>query len=330
MSAHRILIVDDDCNIRNVLSHFLKADGYEVLTAQDGSEGLTLGTENQPDLILTDVDMPEMDGFEMCRRLKENPSTRFIPIVMVTGRDASEDKMSAWDSGADDFLTKPLHVVEVRARCRSLLRIKDLVGELDSAETVAFAFARAVEAKCRYTWGHSERVTTYALALAHCLEVSEPDREVLRKGAMLHDIGKIYIPDAVLNKPGPLTADEYAIVKEHPAQGTRIVEPLRSVRATIPLIRHHHERMDGSGYPDGLFGGAIPLLARILAVADVYDAISSERPYRPALDHEQSLQILHKDAAKGGLDPELVRIFSDAMASGSLMDANRLHAPAAS
>ncbi|HZZ81325.1 MAG TPA: HD domain-containing phosphohydrolase [Gemmataceae bacterium] len=313
MSVHRILVVDDDVNIRNVLRHILVVDGYEVLTARDGREGLAVATENLPDLILTDVDMPTLDGFEMCRRLKNDPATRFIPIVMVTGREASEDKVSAWDSGADDFLTKPLHIVEVRARCRSLLRIKDLVGQLDSAEAVAFAMARAVEAKCRYTWGHSERVTNYALALARCVSVPESDCEVLRKGAMLHDLGKIKIPDAILNKAGPLTADEYAIVKAHPAEGARIIEPLRSIRTTIPIIRHHHERMDGGGYPDGLFGGAIPLLARILSVADVYDALSSERPYRPALDPERCLQILHKDAAEGGLDGELVRCFAQAL-----------------
>jgi len=178
-----------------------------------------------------------------------------------------------------------------------------------------FAFARAVEAKCRYTWGHSERVASYALALAQQMGVSGAEQEVLRKGATLHDVGKINIPDAILNKPDTLTAEEYDIVKQHPVQGVRIVEPLRSIRETIPLIRWHHERMDGNGYPDGLFGGAIPLLTRILAVADVFDALSSERPYRPALPLLECLDILRTDAARGGLDPELVRCFCAARAT---------------
>ena len=292
-----------------MLEEMLTADGHRVTVACDGREAMDSAVGQPPDLILTDLDMPYMSGYEVCRRIKHDPVTRLIPVIIITGRDRLEDKLRAWDLGADDFLTKPFQSVEVLARCRSLLRVKSLVDELDSAEAVVFAFARAVEAKCRYTWGHSERVTKYALALASQIGVSEAEREVLHKGGMLHDIGKINISDAVLNKPGKLTPEEYAIIKEHPAQGVRIVEPLRSIRETIPIIRWHHERLDGRGYPDGLFGGAIPLLTRILSVADVYDALSSERPYRSALSHEHCLRILREDAAGGGLDPEVVRCF---------------------
>jgi putative two-component system response regulator len=287
----------------------LSTAGYDVRVARDGQEALDLVHLQPPDLVLTDLDMPNMDGYALCQQIKRDPATHLIPVVIVTGRDTCDDKIRAWDLGADEFLTKPFRAIEVLARCRSLLRLKRLVDQLDSAEAVVFAFARTVEAKCRYTWGHSERVTDYALTLARRLALSDEECETLRKGGLLHDIGKICVPDAVLNKPGKLTEDEYATIKEHPVQGVRIIEPLQSVRTAIPLVRWHHERLDGRGYPDGIFGGAIPLLARILAVADVYDALSSERPYRPALPHEECLRILRENALGGGVDPELVHAF---------------------
>jgi putative two-component system response regulator len=218
--------------------------------------------------------------------------------------------MRAWEAGADEFLNKPFHTLEVAARVRSLLRQKDLVDELDSAAAVVYAFARAVEAKCRYTLGHSERVTNYALMLAHRAGLSDNQCAILRQGAVLHDVGKISTPDAILNKPGPLTTEEFEIIKRHPLEGARIVEPLKSVRETLPLIRWHHERLDGAGYPDGLFGGAIPLPVRVLAVADVFDALSSARPYRPALPVPMCIQEMEENAAGGGLDPDLVELFS--------------------
>jgi putative two-component system response regulator len=311
MGPQHILVVDDSEAIAVMLEQLLVTDGYRVSLARDGREALDTVARSRPDLILTDLDMPHVNGYELCRRIKHDPATRLIPVLMITGGTAQEVKLRAWDLGADDFLTKPFDTVEVRARCRSLLRVKRLVDELDSAEAVVFAFARAVEAKSRYTWGHSERVTAHAMALSKQVGLSEAEQDVLRKGAVLHDIGKINIPDAILNKPGALTVEEYDIVKQHPIQGVRIVEPLQSIRDTIPLIRWHHERLDGTGYPDGLFGGAIPLTARILAVADVFDAVSSERPYRPALPLSKCLDILRANAAEGGLDPELVRCFCE-------------------
>jgi putative two-component system response regulator len=257
--------------------------------------------------------MPRLNGFEVCRELKQQPATRLVPILMITGRSAYEARLQAWEKGADDFLSKPFQRVEVIARCRSLLRVKRLVDALDSAETVVFAFARAVEAKSVYTHGHSDRVKAYAHILAERLGIGEHERAVLHRGALLHDLGKMSIPDVVLDKPGPLSAEEYDLVKQHPLQGVRILESLRSVREALPLVRWHHERLDGRGYPDGLMGGSIPLLVRILSVADVYDALSSARPYRPALPHAQCLDVLRSDADGGGLDPELVRVFAGAV-----------------
>jgi putative two-component system response regulator len=317
MKPQRILVVDDNDGIRILLEQLLTTDGHRVDLAHDGRDAMAQVEAELPDLIVTDLDMPHLNGFELCRRVRSKPATRLLPILMITGRNAQEAKLRAWELGADDFLTKPLEMVEVLARCRSLLRMKRLVDELDSAEAVVFGFARTVEAKCRYTWGHSERVTSFASALAQQVGLAEAEQQVLRKGAILHDIGKISIPDAILNKPSALTREEFAIIKQHPMEGTRIVEPLRSVRETIPLIRWHHERLDGNGYPDGLFGGAIPLMVRILAVADVFDAVSSERPYRPALPLAACLDILQTNAAGGGLDPELVRCFCEMQAAPS-------------
>jgi putative two-component system response regulator len=258
-------------------------------------------------------------GFEVCRRLKSDPDTRLLPVLVLTGTGAADARLRAWDLGADEFLTKPFQAVEVAARCRSLLRQKDLVDALDSAESVVFALARAIEAKSPFTHGHSGRVSRYARALAERLGLGEPAIDIRRRGAALHDIGKISTPDAVLDKPGRLTTEEFDVVKRHPAEGARIVEPLRSARDLIPLIRWHHERLDGTGYPDGLAGSAIPLPVRVLSVADVYDALASDRPYRPAMPHGRCREVMAEDAAGGGLEPELVRAFFEAFTVPTVM-----------
>jgi putative two-component system response regulator len=313
-TARRILVVDDNPFITSLLQEGLAAEGHDVILARDGLEAMARVAETAPDLILLDIDLPYLPGDEICRQLKASPATRLIPIVMITGgHSAFQSKLDAWNYGADDFLTKPFHLAEVTTRCRSLLRIKRLIEERDSAESVVFALARAVEAKSPYTHGHSGRVLRYSLALADRVGVSPTDREVLRKGALLHDVGKISIPDAILNKPGPLTADEYTIVKGHAAQGAHIVEPLHSVRDAVPLIRWHHERLDGQGYPDGLRGEQVPRLVRILSVADVYDSLASERPYRGAIPHGRCLEVLRDEAEGGGLDPELVEVFASSV-----------------
>ncbi len=311
--ATRILVTDDDNAVASLLRHLLQAEGYDVTVASDGRAALDAVAGETPDLVLLDLDMPHLSGFEVCRRLKHDPATRLVPILILTGRAASDARLRAWELGADDYLCKPFQPVEVLVRCRSLLRVKRLVDALDSAESVVFAFARAVEAKSPYTHGHSENVTKYALKLAGKVGVSEHERDILRRGGLLHDLGKISIPDAILDKPGPLTAAEYDQVKQHPMEGVRILEGLRSIRASLGLVRWHHERLDGAGYPDGLMGGSIPLLVRILSVANVYDALASARPYRPAWPHADCLEALRINAQGGGLDPELVRCFADVM-----------------
>ncbi|HEY1858829.1 MAG TPA: HD domain-containing phosphohydrolase [Gemmataceae bacterium] len=315
LSAH-VLVVEDEPAIAAMLAALLKKNGYRVSYAVDGYEALDRLAQEPPDLILLDLGLPLLDGYEVCRHIKQDLRTRFVPVVILTAQDPIETRMRVWDVGADEFISKPIQSVELLARCQALLRSKRLTDELETAQSVLFALARAVEAKSAYTHGHAERVTAYALLLADEIHLERGRREILRQGALLHDIGKISIPDAILDKPGALTVEEYEVVKQHTVQGARIVEPLRSLRETVPLIRSHHERLDGKGYPDGLRGDEISLLVRILAVVDVYDALSSLRPYRAAIPLPACLSILRESAAGGGLDRELVEHFA------SVLDAN--------
>jgi putative two-component system response regulator len=310
----RVLVVDDNTGVQAVLCEMLVREGYEVVAAADGREALEVVRRQPPDLVLLDLNMPHVSGDEVCRQLKSNRATRLVPVIMLTGQGDTRTRLEAWEYGADEFLPKPLRLVEVKARCRSLLRIKELVEQRDSAESVVFSLVRALDAKNRYTRGHADRVADYSVRLARAVGLGEDDVETLRKGALLHDIGKIGIPDAILNKPGKLDAAETAVIRAHPAEGARIVEPLASVRAVRPIIRWHHERLDGSGYPDGLRGDEISLPVRIVAVTDVFDSLSSERPYRPAIAADVSLGILREEALNGWLDPELVALFAEMVA----------------
>jgi putative two-component system response regulator len=320
-NAPRILVVEDQPVIAGLLEQLLSAQGYKVVCAADGLEALEHVARQPPDLIFLDLNMPRMSGYEVCRRVKGNPVTRLIPVVIVTGEDRLEARVKVWDLGADEFITKPIQTVELLARCKSLLRVKRLNDELETAQSVLFALARTVEAKSSFTHGHAGRVGEYALQLAVQLNLPAGEREVLRRGALLHDIGKLGVPDEILNKPGPLTDEEYTIVKQHTVRGAAIVDPLRSLRDTVPMIRWHHERLDGRGYPDGLSGRDIPLLVRLLSVVDMYDALSSPRPYRAAIPKDACVRILKENAAGGGLDPEFVEQFLEVLQSGDRMAA---------
>jgi putative two-component system response regulator len=315
--TYRILVVDDDPAIRRFHTCLLEGAGFAVTLAADGHEALSQVEASLPDLVLLDLDMPRLSGYEVCRRLKADARTRFIPVVILTGMGALEARLQAWDLGADDFLAKPFQIAEVLTRCRALLRVKDVVDALDGAQNVLFALTRAMDAKSAFTQGHTERVAGYALAAGKCLGLPPPDLDLLRLGAALHDIGKIGIPDQILDKPGPLTEDERDVVRRHPVAGVRIVEPLQSVRAAVPLIRWHHERPDGAGYPDGISGNTIPMPVRVLSVADVFDALRSTRPYRPALPPDECVATLCRVADTGGLDGEVVRCFCETTAAVS-------------
>jgi len=307
-TPHRILIVDDEPSLAELLRTVLEAEGHQVNVVLDALAAVDQVAKYRPDLVILDVDMPGIGGFEVCRQLKCARATRLIPILMLTGA-AIHERVQAWEFGADGFMLKPFQPRELASRCRSLLRQKDLVDALDSAESIVFSLARTLEAKSPYTHGHSARVTAYALSQSKRLGLGETEIDVLRRGAALHDIGKISTPDFILNKPGRLNAQELEVIQRHPAEGARIVEPLHSAQDVIPLIRWHHERMDGMGYPDGLTGRSISPLVRVLAVADTYDALASNRPYRSAMPHDLCRQVMLENAASGGLDPELVRGF---------------------
>lgn len=308
MLSAKILVADDNPAMRDAIVRFVELEGYVALPAQNGREALTLAKEELPDLVLLDVTMPEYNGFEVCRRLKEDPRTALIPVTMLTVLDAPEHRRLGIEAGADDFLTKPFDVHLLRARIRSQLRTKRLTDQLERTESVIFALALAVEAKDMYTEGHLWRLAYYGEQLAATAGLAPESRRAVWQGGLLHDIGKIGVADSILQKPAPLTPEEYAQIKQHPECGARIIAPMRFARDVAPIVRGHHEHWDGSGYPYGLRGDEIPIGARIIAIVDAYDAMTTDRPYRQALSQERAVQRLR---ARSGIqwDPELTALF---------------------
>jgi putative two-component system response regulator len=314
----RILIVDDMPENLDVLTSFLEPEGYRIETASDGQEAVEKALASPPDLVLMDVSMPRLNGIDACRLLKADDRTRFVPVVIITAHGAREDRIAGIGAGCDDFLTKPVDLEELMARTRVLLRTKALVDELEAAENVLVSLATALEAKDLYTAGHSERVATYAEALGGAAGLSREERRNLKRAGLLHDIGKIGIPVAYLQKPGPLTLEEYAIVKQHPAIGFEICKPLRTMVDLLYLIRGHHERLDGKGYPDGLVAEAMPVALRCITVADVYDALTSDRAYRKAMSRDKAFQILRQEASVGMWDGPIIDLLEATLAREGL------------
>jgi cyclic di-GMP phosphodiesterase len=308
LTAH-ILVVDDlDAN-RALIARMLAPDGYLVSGAADGAQALEMVAEQQPDLVLLDVMMPGTDGFAVCRTLKQEAATRLIPVVLITSLSESSSRIEGLDAGADDYVSKPVNAQELRARVRSLLRIKRYTDDLDSAESVIVSLALTIEARDAYTDGHCQRLARYGVALGRAIGCQQEDLDALQRGGFLHDIGKVGIPDAVLLKPGRLTPDEYEVIKQHTVIGDRLCGSLRSLRRVRPIVRHHHERLDGTGYPNGLRGNEIPLLAQIIGIVDVFDALTTERPYKPALSLEDAARELAAEATRGWRDATLADVF---------------------
>ena len=308
-SAGLVLIVDDEPANVTVMALMMRRLGHAVVTAADGAAALEAVAHQPPDVILLDVRMPRLDGFEVCRRLKGDPATRLIPVIMLTGLAAVEDRVQGIDAGADDFLSKPFVGAELRARVRSLMRLKRYTDELDSAAAVILSLGRAVEARDPYTQGHCERLAAYAGQLGAHLDLSADQQLALRRGGYLHDLGKVGIPDAILLKPGPLDPAEYAVMQQHPVIGDGICRELRMLADVTPIVRHHHERVDGTGYPDGLRGDAIPLLAQIMNVVDAYDAMTTDRPYKRAFTPARACDELQADAQAGARNVRIVEEF---------------------
>jgi putative two-component system response regulator len=295
----RVLVVDDTEGVRALFSRLLSADGHEVVLAADGDGALEAVRTHAPDVILLDVSMPGPDGLEVCRRLKADPATRLTPVILVTGQSELSDRIRGIEAGADEFLAKPVHPHELRVRVRSLTRLKHLLDALDSAEAAFMALALTIEARDPLTRGHCERLARHAVRLGRALGLPDEDLHALHRGGYLHDVGKVGIPDSVLLKEGPLTPEESALMRRHPEIGATLCAPLQSLRRVRPIILHHHERLDGSGYPAGLRGDDVPLLAQVVGIVDVYDALTSTRPYRRALTPTQAIEHLLREADLG-------------------------------
>ena len=345
MTRTKILIVDDDRKIVDLVRVYLEKDGYRVLTAHDGLQALELARQERPDLIVLDLMLPGLDGLDVCRILRGEGNK--VPIIMLTAKTTETDKLIGLDLGADDYVTKPFSPQELMARLAAVMRrvneekrvegralryakeLNDSIGrqeelrallrgvqeELEETQLSTLqALAAAVEARDPYTRGHCERVTQYALTIAEALAFSDEDLEILERAAILHDIGKVAVPDSILRKNGRFDEDDWIEVRKHPQVGQTMLAHLKFLGPSLPLIRHHHERYDGSGYPDGLGGEGIPLGARILAVADAFDAMTSDRPYREAFALSDAVGELER-CAGSQFDPEIAEVFLDALSS---------------
>lgn len=315
LASKHILIVEDSDQIRKLLAQALEIEGYSVVQARDGAVGLRYLQQLAPDLILTDFSMPNMSGVEFYQAVRANPMWGAIPFIFLTAQEAPEEIEQTKELGVEDYLVKPVdpqHLVKVvNAR---LLRAAELRAALiDQAylETIK-VLANTIEGRDPYTHGHVERVTIYAQWLAEALEWPQENLRMLAFGARLHDIGKIAIPDHILNKRGGLTPEEWEMMRQHPIRGAKILQNIKHLQPAIPYVLYHHERWDGSGYPHGLKGRDIPIEGRLLAIVDVYDALTTARPYHPARPRHEVYR--HLTSGAGTLfDPDLVPLFLEAL-----------------
>jgi putative two-component system response regulator len=304
-----ILVVEDEPHIREVLSGLLGALGYRLLMAASAEQALDALSVVTPDLVLTDVHLGAMSGIELCAQLKADPRYELMPVVILTAVGDLEARVAGLAAGADDFFTKPVEFVELRTRLGALLRVRQLLSQLDRAEAVITTLALTIEARDPYTLGHCDRLSRYAVALGEALGLDQEMLRALRLGGYLHDLGKIAVPDGILLKPGPLDPLEQERIRAHPGAGSDLVLGLRSLELVRPIMRHHHEKWDGSGYPDGLKGEAIPLGARIISVVDVFDALHTDRPYKTAMSRSDAVSLLIRETDAGYWDPRVVDSF---------------------
>jgi putative two-component system response regulator len=317
-SHARVLVADDEAAVGELLRRVLVKEGYAVEVVSDGVAALAAVPRYKPHLVLLDVNMPGQNGIEVCRRIKQDPAHRLTPVVLITGMAQREKRIEGVEAGADDFLSKPVDNQELLARVRTLVRIKRYTDDLDSAASLVVAMALLIEARDGNTEGHCHRMANYATALGRALDLGEEDLQALHRGGFLHDIGMLAIPDSVLTKSGPLDPNEYELMKSHTTVGDALCAHLRSLEPVRPIVRHHHERCDGSGYPDGLKGEEIPLLAEIIGLVDVYDAITTRRPYQGPHTQQEAIDILRGQVVRGWRRAHLVNVFADLVESGRL------------
>ena len=306
----RLLLVDDEPTNLQVLRHILQAD-YRLLFATDGERALQVAREQQPQLILLDIMMPGMDGYAVCRALKADPATAGIPVIFVTALNDSQDETAGFDVGAVDYITKPVSPPVVRARVRTHLSLVRMDELRETRLQIVQRLGRAAEYKDNETGLHVIRMSHFSQLLALAAGCSPAWAEDLLNAAPMHDVGKIGIPDAVLRKPGPLDADEWATMRRHPEIGAEIIgeHPSGVLQLAREIALAHHEKWDGSGYPRGLAGEAIPLSARIVAIADVFDALTTRRPYKEPWPVQDALNHIAAQAGKH-FDPALVALFA--------------------
>ncbi|WP_034629870.1 HD domain-containing phosphohydrolase [Desulfotruncus alcoholivorax] len=304
----KIMVVEDNPKAAKLTEAFLSAEGYQVELCVDAASAQAAIYREPPDVILLDVMLPGMDGLQFCRRLKSDHRTRSIPILLLTALDDIKDKVAGLDAGAEDYLCKPFDHMELLARVRLLLRTKKMRDEMETVENIFIFLARIIDARDTYTRGHSERVAEVTARIALKMGLDKGSIANITKGAIVHDIGKVGLPSELIRKTGLLTQEEYCIVQQHPLVGEKIMASLSTARHLLVFIRSHHERLDGSGYPDGLKAEEIPLGVRILSVADVFDALTSDRPYRNALSIDQAIRVLWEEVQKGWWDGEVVDV----------------------
>jgi putative two-component system response regulator len=320
-----ILVVVADPERRENWKQLLESQGYQTVAIASGERVPDLCAHLRPDLVLIEADLPDVPGLEVCRRLKNDPRNMLTPVILIAEMSDELGHSSSQEGVADDLWGPRPTRWEALTRIQSMLQLKSYIDE--QAEAVILTLARTIEARDAYTRGHCERLASLATQLGIKIGVAPEQVEALRIAGIVHDVGKVAVPDSVLLKPGPLTPQEILIIKKHPVAGENICSPLKSLRRVLPIIRHHHERMDGSGYPDGLRGDAIPLAARILQIVDIYDALTTDRPYREAFSAERALATLYSEAERGWLDREIVTTFAPVAAapkhSGSIDDHKR-------
>lgn len=305
----KVLVVDDMATYRQLLSYVLRPPEYQLVEASDGMRALEMLRHEEFDLVLLDVMMPGMDGFETCRRIRQELRLTLLPIIMVTSLGAPDDVVRGMEVGADDYVTKPFNSIELSARVRAAIERKHLTDRLDDAETVLLSLGRMVEARDEDTGDHCDRLAHTGVVFGKELGLGREDLEALRCGGVLHDIGKLGIPDNILLKKGKLDAEEWQIMKQHTVIGAALCSPLRTMQRTADIVRCHHEKWNGTGYPDGLRGEEIPLIARVFQIVDIFDALSSQRPYKPAFARDKVIEIMEQETAAGFWDPKLMQVF---------------------
>jgi putative two-component system response regulator len=317
-----VLIVDDESSGRQTLESVLEGEGYNIEMAENGIQAIEMAKQLLPDVILLDVMMPGMTGFEVCQHIRNDPAVAEIPIIILTALDDRDSLLNALKAGADDFISKPFDRFELRARLFGITRLnryQKLVKErsnlmelnrqlLTAYEATIEGWSHAMDLRDKETEGHSRRVTELTLKLAKAFGMSEEELLHIRRGSLLHDMGKLGVPDSILHKPASLTDEEWTVMRKHPQFAYEMLYPIEYLRSSLDIPYCHHEKWDGTGYPRGLKGEEIPISARIFAIVDVWDALTSDRPYRPAWTKEKALSYIQEQSGKH-FDPQLYSLF---------------------